>query len=420
MADERGRGVMIMHGRLGTAMGLSLVSAGAAFLCGCAVLSSSPLFALQVTKGTPFQIIATDTSAGWGSASHPYLCPLTSNRIMVTYCIAGDGALSGTATVDWPVYTDDGGMTWKTGDPMAWPTGAPPPGLTTSIAKGQSFRYNNGFCFGYVVQTNGFRVAQTYLCEPHAGGSNGDYLATDAVSSRDGIVWDGPIEVPYRVPTNLMAKVAVSSKAVQLADGAIVCVGYLTIPGDKALTCVAFRSVDGGLSYDFLSVIANLRDAPWGNHGPAEPGIERLADGELLCVMRTGSQSSYSEHGGSSPMLLARSSDGGVTWTKRFLNRPGVMPKLLRMSNGVLVCAFGRPGNNLMFSLDDGMSWGGEMMITAADARSTGYLDVVEVGPGRLLVVYDAYNTTLAKFWLWEPPDEMNGLFGVFVDVKKR
>ena len=119
-------------------------------------------------------------------------------------------------------------------------------------------------------------------------------------------------------------------------------------------------------------------------------------------------------------MLLARSSDGGVTWTKRFLNRPGVMPKLLRMSNGVLVCAFGRPGNNLMFSLGDGMSWGGEMMITAADARSTGYLDVVEVGPGRLLVVYDAYNTTLAKFWLWEPPDEMNGLFGVFVDVKKR
>ena len=119
-------------------------------------------------------------------------------------------------------------------------------------------------------------------------------------------------------------------------------------------------------------------------------------------------------------MLMARSSDGGKTWQKKFLNRPGVIPRLLHMSHEVLVCSFGRPGNNLMFSLDEGRSWGAEMEVTEPDLRSTGYMDIEEVEPGRLLVIYDAYNTTLAKFWLWEPPDEFNGVFGVFVDVRRR
>lgn len=88
------------------------------------------------------------------------------------------------------------------------------------------------------------------------------------------------------------------------------------------------------------------------------------------------------------------------------------------MGNGVVVCAFGRPGNSLIFSTDGGRTCGRELALTAADVRTTGYVDMIEGEPGCLLVVYDAYDTSLQKFWLWEPR-EVNGVFGVFVDVKR-
>ena len=96
----------------------------------------------------------------------------------------------------------------------------------------------------------------------------------------------------------------------------------------------------------------------------------------------------------------------------------GVYPKLIRMGNGVLVLAFGRCGNNLSFSLDGGRNWGREVALTYADVKTSGYCDVVEVGPSRLFAVYDLYNTDPARLWLWEPK-EVNGVFGVFVDVKR-
>lgn len=391
---------------------------------GCASLKAMPTLALRIEKGRPFQIVASDKSAGWGSVAHPFFCPLSSNRLMITYYIAGDGAAFGTAAVDWPCYTDDGGKSWTTGDPMQWPTGAPPPGLTTFIRKGESFSYNFGFCFGYVVQADGFRVGVPMRLTLRTDGTNSWYSAKGVFSS-DGVAWDGPVDIVYRAPTNFTETIYMSSKAVQLDDGSVISVGYVVADQDRKklgeyYTCLAFRSVDRGMSYDCCSIVAAPKDAPWGNHGPAEPGLEKLANGELLCVMRTGSYAGYSEKGGSAPMLLARSADGGKTWQRKFLNRPGVMPKLLQMSNGVLVCAFGRPGNNLMFSLDGGRSWGAEMEITEPDVRSTGYMDIYEVEPGRVLVIYDAYNTTLAKVWLWEPPDEFNGIFGVFVDVRRK
>ena len=85
----------------------------------------------------------------------------------------------------------------------------------------------------------------------------------------------------------------------------------------------------------------------------------------------------------------------------------------------MLVCAFGRPGNNLIFSLDNGRTWGHERAITPTDIHTTGYLDIIETKPGRLFVIYDAFDYSVSQVWLWEPTVFMNGIFGVFVDVKR-
>ncbi len=78
--------------------------------------------------------------------------------------------------------------------------------------------------------------------------------------------------------------------------------------------------------------------------------------------------------------------------------------------------AFGRPGNSVVFTSTGGRAWGNEVVLSAADSRTSGYCDIAEVAPGRLLAVFDAHNTDLDGLWLWEPK-EVNGIFGVFIDV---
>jgi hypothetical protein len=70
------------------------------------------------------------------------------------------------------------------------------------------------------------------------------------------------------------------------------------------------------------------------------------------------------------------------------------------MSNGLLVCTFGRPGPvTIMFSADEGKKW---VAITPIfNERSTSYTDVIEVEPGKLLVVYDSIpdGRESSEFW---------------------
>jgi hypothetical protein len=70
------------------------------------------------------------------------------------------------------------------------------------------------------------------------------------------------------------------------------------------------------------------------------------------------------------------------------LEEGSVDPDMVYMSNGVLACAYGRNGSNLMFSLDKGRTWGFHQVIT--DERGFNYMSIREVRPGRLLYVHDA------------------------------
>jgi hypothetical protein len=63
------------------------------------------------------------------------------------------------------------------------------------------------------------------------------------------------------------------------------------------------------------------------------------------------------------------------------------------MSNGVIVCASGRPGVFLLFSRDGGETWSKPHIVTDYDATwgkcSSGYTSIGEVKPGVLCLLYD-------------------------------
>ena len=111
-----------------------------------------------------------------------------------------------------------------------------------------------------------------------------------------------------------------------------------------------------------------------------EPGVARITPQEWTALLR---QDSWS------PLHQVWSHDGGKTWSQPVVLEEGsVDPDVLVMSNGVIACSFGRPGDSLMLSTDHGKTWGYHQVITDMDVG--GYTTIQEVRPGRLLYVYGA------------------------------
>jgi hypothetical protein len=183
------------------------------------------------------------------------------------------------------------------------------------------------------------------------------------------------------------------------------------------------KSGDVGKTWVVESIISDADQTPWGKdwwfgfEGPNEPTLAAYG-GELVSVARVGLKinNQWEVARNSVRMIQSRSRDGGKTWKHKCLNIEGSSPRMLQMSNGLIAMAFGRPGNNVVFTSTGGRAWGNEIALTAADSRTSGYCDVAEVAPGRLLAVFDTYNTDLDGLWLWEPT-EVNGVFASYISV---
>ncbi len=115
------------------------------------------------------------------------------------------------------------------------------------------------------------------------------------------------------------------------------------------------RSKDGGESFEFVTAFG-YEPEDGGDQVYAEADLEVLANGDILCMMRTGSDT---------PMHQSRSTDGGLTWSEPVsVGWPGVKPHLRLLSNGVLACSSGRgvyghpQVTYVMFSIDGtGEKW---------------------------------------------------------------
>lgn len=167
-----------------------------------------------------------------------------------------------------------------------------------------------------------------------------------------------------RVPENI-SLVAFDRHIFNGANGELLAVVYGSAP-------MILKSTDKGLTWTHFSTLSKAK-----RH---EPGVARFSDTEMTAILRTK---------GFQPFEQIWSNDGGKTWGAPVtLEEGSVDPDLVYMSNGVLACAYGRNGSNLMFSLDKGKTWGFHQVIT--DERGFNYMAIREVRPGRLLYVHDA------------------------------
>ncbi|HMO04539.1 MAG TPA: sialidase family protein [Kiritimatiellia bacterium] len=392
-------------------------------LTGCIGLHTIPgstALQLSVDVSDPIVLHKQDHTLLYARGTHIYLAEVSSNRLAATYYPGGEG-LSGIAAIPWPMFSDDGITNWVFGNPFTWEepyTNS----LPYFIEKGVGYAdFALGIFFSPAHLPDGRRVQFSSWASVRNGMTR-QMIYTE----NDGATWKGPYESRYVFPetwTNTPGLLVAERPSVVTSDGTI----YQAIYGGTnhlpPFSTYLYKSTDGGFTFTYVSTIASPSDVPRSTDGPCEPAMIALSDTEFVCVMRTGARAGtagISLNATSDLMYESRSTDAGLTWKKRFISVPGVMPRLLRVSNGILVLGTGRPGNRLYFSLDDGRSWGGEINLTPIHlVMTSGYVDMLEIAPGRLFVTYDMVNASLTRFWLNEPK-RYNAMMAVTIDVSRR
>lgn len=132
--------------------------------------------------------------------------------------------------------------------------------------------------------------------------------------------------------------------------------------------------------------------------GFSEPSYEILNDSTYFCVMRTGFFT---------PVYKSYSYDAGKNWTKpEAFTSNGVFPRLLKLDEGTMIMASGRPGVQLRFNIDgDGRNWtepvemlpfvdeNGDFPKRIRDWETCGYANMMAADDNTFYLVYSDFRT---------------------------
>jgi hypothetical protein len=225
--------------------------------------------------------------------------------------------------------------------------------MLTSEDLGESWWFDTLLAHGVILPFEA-RDGRRYL---YGGTCSGDgrhavreadaFITPRYLSYDRGRTWEGPEKVRLVVPDCELATFN-GRPILELDDGRLMSAIYLCFAGQEKYRVVVVASEDGGKRWEYESTVAYDPDPDTPSF--SEPALLQLASGDLLCMMRRE---------GFHPMAQAVSHDAGSTWSEPVeVAGDGVWPDLCRMQSGVLVCAHGRPGCQLMVSLDgSGREW---------------------------------------------------------------
>ena len=198
-----------------------------------------------------------------------------------------------------------------------------------------------------------------------------------------GTTWEAPVRHLGSAPHG----------GIELADGRLLFVGR-AMQDDKRIMSVE-ESRDDGASWQLIGRVPPNPDDNLNEY--YEPHVVETHDGTLVAMFRYH----YHEKGNGRRredmcfLRQAESRDGGKTWTPCHTTpMQGYPPHLVCLSNGDLVCVYGRRrppfGEYACRSRDGGKTWDieNEVRLAAATGGDLGYPASTELADGSILTVY--------------------------------
>ncbi len=174
---------------------------------------------------------------------------------------------------------------------------------------------------------------------------------------------------------------------IQLASGAILLVSYRT----TSPAIGVHRADPADLNWKQITVYKppHFDDLHFG-----EPHLVQLASGRVVMMLRA-TASPYNDRSEKNHLWVSWSDDEGLSWTEaRPTELLGFPPHLLRLSDGRILCTYGRrcePYGERACISEDGIHWdlaNERILRDDADNVDLGYPASIELEPGRILTVY--------------------------------
>ena len=327
--------------------------------------------AIRLSFGEPHIVAQGPTyeKAGWGTHQFPEIRKLPDGRIAVSYHIVDDTTEAYGLERGWAVSSDEG-KTWGDVAPEELPAIKARFGITLPSGRNLRFIMPKPYPIGEELHAKLTKIV----------GRGKNCIAIEDVP--DGLfpkTWLFAVSGPETLEEEeYYCKLDFPGMTTGLTTGAIIrpCpFGSMKVAPDGSVwiakyangrnpvnmgytgfyACYYFRSTDEGRSFRLMSWIQYLPDTndfpeAFLTEGFCEPDICWIPDGSMITVMRTGNLT---------PSYIARSTDGGKTWSKpeRF-DDFGVYPQLLRLACGVTLCSYGRPALRVRATQDPaGMAW---------------------------------------------------------------
>jgi len=250
--------------------------------------------------------------------------------------------------------------------------------------------------------------------------------------------WPWPVEVtPGPQPReNWHVGLCITGNALQAGDTTLV-TAYGRKMGDTVLRTMLLASKDGGRTWRYWSTVAIGDPALLGQksyEGANESALIRLADGDLMVVFRVGSGRGWN-------LSRTFSHDGGRTWTTPdALPAFSVKPALVRITNGAIALATGRPGIDLWLSADGkGAAWqrmdvlaqhngwtqDPYLRISSSTSggtlkwQTTSYTELIETAPNRLLLIYERDAVTRPPEAAPTSPKDLSRVFVMPIEIER-
>lgn len=376
-------------------------------------------FHIEISK--PY-VVAQGENTGWGNYQFPDMHYTSNGSIYITYAMRPDDVNFYDRKPFGEAVSDDSGKTWRE------PDGRSVVIPDTVLKNGKAFKgFKREFAFKSDYISTHMPIAEFKGIKYHFAEDITEFddkiygVEVDVNTGKESLFevninWNNLSLLEYPdsriLPTAyMMAACGEYAKIVRIDDALYFATYHRSFDicaktREEAVnkytlvsSVFVFRSLDDARTWDCISQISVGEEEyryEDGFEGFDEPIMERMEDGSVIMLMRSGAPQSPFDPD-RFPCYITRSTDNCRTWSApQKFDEVGVLPQIIRLRCGVTLATYGRPRLFLRATDDpSGREWAEHIeieLVPDAHDRSCYYTRILPLDDSNALLVYSDFN----------------------------